>query len=67
MMKNERYPATEEQSGLHFQSGFIAKLGRFLWQTKKWWMIPIILTILLLCVLIFLTGPATAPFIYKLF
>jgi hypothetical protein len=47
--------------------GLVAELGRFLWQTKKWWMVPIILTLLLLGVLIYLSGSAAAPFIYTLF
>jgi hypothetical protein len=48
-------------------SGLISETGRFLWQTKKWWMVPIIIVMVLLSVLIYLAGSAAAPFIYTLF
>ncbi len=54
--------------------GFFDRLGIFreLWAfmkvRKKWWLGPIVLTMLLLSVLIVLTeGSAVAPFIYALF
>jgi len=34
---------------------------------KKYWMMPIIITLLLLGVLVVLSGTAAAPFIYTLF
>jgi len=40
----------------------------FLLERKKWWLIPIIVTLFLLGALIILTeGSAIAPFIYTLF
>ena len=40
----------------------------FLKTRKKYWLLPIIVTLLLFCVLIVLTsGSAIAPFIYTLF
>ena len=40
----------------------------FLMANKKWWLIPIIVTLVLLGVLIILTeSAAVAPFIYTLF
>ena len=48
-----------------------SKLGQiwdFLKVRKKWWLGPIVVTMLLLSVLIVLTeGSAVAPFIYALF
>jgi hypothetical protein len=52
-------------------SGRLAIFGElwaFMRIRKKWWLGPIIVTILLLSVLIVLTeGSAVAPFIYALF
>jgi hypothetical protein len=44
------------------------ELWTFMRVRKKWWLAPIVLTMVLLCVLIVLTeGSAVAPFIYALF
>jgi hypothetical protein len=39
----------------------------FLGENKKWWLAPIIISILLLGLLVILGGSAAAPFIYTLF
>jgi hypothetical protein len=39
----------------------------FLRQSRKWWLTPIILFLLLVGVLVVLGGTAAAPFIYTLF
>ena len=39
----------------------------FLSENKKWWLLPIILTLLGLGALVFLGGTAVSPFIYTLF
>lgn len=39
----------------------------FLRHNKKWWLLPILITILLLGALVLLSGSAAAPFIYTLF
>ena len=45
-----------------------SELWAFMRVRKKWWLGPIVLTMLLLSVLIVLTeGSAVAPFIYALF
>jgi len=47
---------------------FLRDLWGFLRERKKYWLIPIIMTLLLLGALIVLTsGSAIAPFIYTLF
>ena len=47
---------------------FFRDLIGFMMQRKKYWLLPIILTLLLFGVLIVLTsGTAIAPFIYTLF
>ena len=49
------------------QSGMGTELWRFLRQTKKWWLLPIVVVLLAFGVLIALSGTAAAPFIYTLF
>jgi hypothetical protein len=39
----------------------------FLKQNKKWWLLPILTTLMLISVLLLLSGTAVAPFIYTLF
>ncbi|MBU1122846.1 MAG: DUF5989 family protein [Candidatus Omnitrophota bacterium] len=46
----------------------VKELWQFLRMRKKWWLTPIIVTLFLLGLLIFLSqGSAVAPFIYTLF
>ena len=49
-------------------AGTIGELFEFLWERKMWWMMPFVLTLLLVAGLL-LAGQATgiAPFIYTLF
>jgi hypothetical protein len=48
-----------------------AGLGReflyFLRQSKKWWLLPILVTFVLFAALMLLSSTAAAPFIYTLF
>jgi hypothetical protein len=53
--------ATEQSTGL------VAEFWEFLRTNKKWWMAPIVVTLLLLTGLVLLGGTALAPFIYTLF
>ena len=56
-------------SGGRFERlGIFRELWAFMRVRKKWWLGPILVTMLLLSVLIVLTeGSAVAPFIYALF
>jgi len=46
----------------------IAEYLEFLKENKKWWLMPIVISLLLLGLLIVLTkGSAIAPFIYTIF
>jgi hypothetical protein len=49
------------------QSGVVGEFWHFLNQTKKWWLLPIVIILLAFGVLMFLSGTAAAPFIYTLF
>ena len=47
--------------------GLLAEFVDFLLHNKKWWLIPIVATLLAFGVLILLSGTGIAPFIYTLF
>ena len=49
------------------RSGLAGEFVDFLKDNKKWWLAPIIISILALGVLVLLGGTAAAPFIYTLF
>jgi hypothetical protein len=55
------HAASEERAGLGGE--FVS----FLKENKKWWLAPIIFSILGLGLLVLLGGTAAAPFIYTLF
>jgi len=54
--------ASEEE-----ETGTIREFIYFLKTNKKYWMLPILMTLLLLGALIVLGGTSAAPFIYTLF
>ncbi len=65
-MSDEKPTAFEKESQAPQQNlpqEFIA----FLKQNKKYWMIPLLLTLLGIALLVILGGTAAAPFIYTLF
>ncbi len=47
--------------------GFFQELILFLAHNKKWYLIPVVITILLMGILIILGSTGAAPFIYTLF
>ncbi len=49
------------------RSGLGGEFVEFLKDNKKWWLAPIIISILGLGMLVLLGGTAAAPFIYTLF
>ncbi|MDH5676266.1 MAG: DUF5989 family protein [Myxococcales bacterium] len=49
------------------RTGLTRELLDFLVENKKWWLAPIVVSILLLGLLVLLSGTAAAPFIYTLF
>lgn len=60
-------PATFEQLSGQSDPGLIAEFWDFLRTNKKWWLTPIVIVTLLLCLAFFLTASPVAPFIYTLF
>ena len=49
------------------RTGLVREFLDFLAENKKWWLAPIIISVLLLGLLVLLGGSAAAPFIYTLF
>ncbi|MHC4254020.1 MAG: DUF5989 family protein [Planctomycetota bacterium] len=49
------------------RSSIISEFWEFLKHNKKWWLLPILITLLLLGLIVLLGGTALAPFIYPLF
>ena len=49
------------------RTGLVSEFVEFLKDNKKWWLAPIIISILGLGLLVMLGGTAAAPFIYTLF
>lgn len=48
--------------------GVVGELFAFFWCNKRWWLLPMLITLFLLGVLIvFAQSSAIAPFIYTLF
>jgi hypothetical protein len=56
-----------EQAQTEKQAGILKEFFLFLRYNKKYWMIPILITLLALAALVLLGGTAVAPFIYTLF
>ena len=48
-------------------TGLFGELWGFMAHSKKWWLTPIVLMLLLLGALILVGGTGAAPFIYTLF
>ncbi len=57
----------EEASKEHSEGGLLGEYWAFLKQSKKWWLLPALLALLLLGALMLFSGSAAAPFIYTLF
>jgi hypothetical protein len=57
----------EEIAKSERESSFLGELWTLLRQKKKYWLMPIVLTLLVLGVLVLLSSTAAAPFIYTLF
>ena len=56
-----------EQAGRQDAPTLAGEFWYFLRNSKKWWLLPIVVVVFLFGVLVFLSGTAAAPFIYTLF
>jgi hypothetical protein len=57
----------EDAAKTNQRSGIAAEFLYFLRTSKKWWLLPILVVLVVLSVLVLLSGTAAAPFIYTLF
>lgn len=56
-----------EKLGREGQNGLVSEFFAYVRQSRKWWLLPILLALLVLGALVFLSGTGAAPFIYTLF
>ena len=56
-----------EQASSGERASLVREFVEFLGENKKWWLAPILISVLLLGALVLLGGTAAAPFIYTLF
>lgn len=47
-------------------TGLLVELARFLRENRKWWLVPVIVSLIVIGALVLLGGTAVAPFIYTL-
>ena len=64
---DSRPPVSFQQAADESQPGLVAEFLEFLVESKKWWLIPIVVVLLLVGLLVFLSSSVAAPFIYPLF
>jgi len=68
MSKSQKQPCSEfEHLAAAKDRRLIGEVVGFLRESKKWWLIPFILTLALVAFLGILGGTGIAPFIYTLF
>jgi hypothetical protein len=68
MAKQTRDEASDfQQLAEEKRVGLLVEFWQFLKENKKWWLAPIVITVLFLGMLVLLSGSAAAPFIYTLF
>lgn len=48
-------------------NGTLIEIFRFLKHNRKWWLVPVLVTSILLAITAYLSSSAAAPFIYSLF
>lgn len=56
-----------ERQANESQSGLVAEFVLFLRYNKKWWLLPILITLALLGVMVFLSSTTALPWIYAIF
>lgn len=60
--KSDFLKASQEERG-----SFLSDYFAFLKRTRKWWLLPVLVVVLLFGLLVVLSATGAAPFIYTLF
>lgn len=66
-MKKRQPSEFEKAASAYSRGGFFGEFWGFLKNNKKWWLLPIVITFLILTALVFFSSTGLAPFIYTLF
>lgn len=66
MNKNPQEETLEKEASKR-DSGLLHEFYGFLMESKKWWLVPLLIAFALVAALVFLGGTGAAPFIYTLF
>lgn len=66
MNKNPQEETLENEASKR-EAGLLRELYGFLMESKKWWLVPLLIAFALVAALLFLGGTGAAPFIYTLF
>jgi len=71
---SERHPSEQGDAPSAFEReaqraalGFFREMTGFLRQSRKWWLVPVLLALVTVGVFVVLAETAVAPFIYALF
>jgi hypothetical protein len=60
-------PSQFEQAATEPELGLVREFLQFLVENKAWWLVPIVLSLILLGAAAWLSGSGLSPFIYPLF
>jgi len=67
-MPDPKQDEFERAAAENHRGGILSELWGFIKQNKKWWLLPLLVTLMVLGLLIFLSSSSgLAPFIYTLF
>jgi hypothetical protein len=56
-----------DRAAQNAEAGFVGEMAYFLKKSRKWWLLPFVLAIVVLGALTLLSSTAVAPFIYSIF
>ena len=57
----------DETTARNMKVGIFSEFWQFLAHSKKWWLLPVVIILVMFGFLLILSGTAAAPFIYTLF
>jgi hypothetical protein len=57
----------EQAAAAQRDASLVRELGGLVYNTKKWWLVPVLVALLLIGLMLLASGSAAAPFIYTLF